>query len=523
MLEHIRDVKDPKEAWDSFASLFSRTNDARLQLLENEIGSVVQQEMTISQYFLRVKGICNEITQLDAESKITETRTRRIIVRGLRPEYKGFMVAIQGWPVQLSLLELEGLLSNQESLAKHMAGKPVKDSEEVLFAGREDKFKPRSKSWQRSSQEGEARTDPNPRKKLLCFNCGKPGHFARDCYAPRKKSGEGGQVPTNNAEVSNDSDDEWSAFVTIVEDSSDVEEWDGFETILMKEAARDTKGEEGMNKDADWTDFLEGTEKEWQDVLANYDDEEGSWSMAATLIDAVVSANIEGEESSYCANYSKDWVVDSGCSNHMTGDVGKFITKKQYTGKRVVVTVNNSKLPIAHVGDATCVQHSKGKEILLKDVYHIPSIKKSLLSVSQITNLGDWVVFGPKDVKVYKEVEIIGDPCMEGKKMDTIYEMTAQDAYVEKVKKNETADLWHSRLAHVGYTRLQVMMKKQLVRGLTNLEVRQDIVCAGCQFGKAHQLPYAQSNFEAKEPLELVHSDVFGKVKVPSIGGKTTY
>jgi hypothetical protein len=37
MLEHIRDVKTPKEAWDTFAKLFSKKNDTRLQLLESEL------------------------------------------------------------------------------------------------------------------------------------------------------------------------------------------------------------------------------------------------------------------------------------------------------------------------------------------------------------------------------------------------------------------------------------------------------------------------------------------------------
>ena len=33
------------------------------------------------------------------------------------------------------------------------------------------------------------------------------------------------------------------------------------------------------------------------------------------------------------------------------------------------------------------------------------------------------------------------------------------------------------------------------------------------------RLAYKESKFKAKEPLELVHSDVFGPVKEPSIGG----
>ena len=68
-------------------------------MLENENGTISQGNMTISEYFLKVKGICYDISQLDEESKITDARKRRIIIQGLKPEYSGFITAIQGWPV----------------------------------------------------------------------------------------------------------------------------------------------------------------------------------------------------------------------------------------------------------------------------------------------------------------------------------------------------------------------------------------------------------------------------------------
>lgn len=64
-----------------------------------------------------------------------------------------------------------------------------------------------------------------------------------------------------------------------------------------------------------------------------------------------------------------------------------------------------------------------------------------------------------------------------------------------------------------------MMVDKSMVKGLSEVEVRTDTVCAGCQFGKAHQLPYQQSKYRAKEPMELVHSDVFGQIKEASISG----
>ncbi|PKI63869.1 hypothetical protein CRG98_015752 [Punica granatum] len=108
---------------------------------------------------------------------------------------------------------------------------------------------------------------------------------------------------------------------------------------------------------------------------------------------------------------------------------------------------------------------------------------------------------------------------MKGRRLESVYVMSAETAYVHKTRRNETADLWHMRLSHVSYSKLDVMMKKSMLKGLPQLEVRTYAVCAGCQYGKAHQLPYEESKFKVNEPLELIHSDVFGPVKQASIGG----
>lgn len=67
-----------------------------------------------------------------------------------------------------------------------------------------------------------------------------------------------------------------------------------------------------------------------------------------------------------------------------------------------------------------------------------------------------------------------------------------------KTRKNEIPDLWYACLGHVNYTRLKAMMKKAMVKGLLQLEVRNNIICARFQCEKAHQLPYDESKFRAK-------------------------
>lgn len=55
------------------------------------------------------------------------------------------------------------------------------------------------------------------------------------------------------------------------------------------------------------------------------------------------------------------------------------------------------------------------------------------------------------------------------------------------------------------------MMNKLMLRSLPQLDARIDIVGARCQ--------YEESKFRGKEPLKLVHFDVFSLVKQPFICG----
>nr|KAJ0228004.1 hypothetical protein LSAT_V11C100003310 [Lactuca sativa] len=122
MLEYIRDKNTPKEAWDMF-----------------------------------VKSICREITELDPQFVIAEARMKRIIIHGLRLEYRSFVTAVQGWPVQPSLVEFENLLANQEAMAKQMGGITLKSEDEALYISKSWRnFKPPSKEGYKNADKGKS-------------------------------------------------------------------------------------------------------------------------------------------------------------------------------------------------------------------------------------------------------------------------------------------------------------------------------------------------------------------------------
>jgi len=124
--------------------------------------------------------------------------------------------------------------------------------------------------------------------------------------------------------------------------------------------------------------------------------------------------------------------------------------------------------------------------MLLQNVYHVPGMKKNLLSVAQLTSSGHYVLFGPQDVRIYHDLEVKEESVMKGQRLNSIYVMSTEIAYIDKIRKNETVDLWHMWFSHVSYSKLRVMMEKSMLKGLPKLPVRTDVICAGCQYGKAH-------------------------------------
>lgn len=140
---------------------------------------LTQGGMSISEYFLRVKSICAEISELDPDEKIGEARMRRFLIRGLK-EYNPFVTSIQGWSKQPSVEELENLLSNQEALAKQMA--KSFESDVVLFSKDKNKKKNTStgnKNKEKGSNSGKATDDNLENRK--CHRCGKIGHIKKTC------------------------------------------------------------------------------------------------------------------------------------------------------------------------------------------------------------------------------------------------------------------------------------------------------------------------------------------------------
>ena len=58
-----------------------------------------------------------------------------------------------------------------------------------------------------------------------------------------------------------------------------------------------------------------------------------------------------------------------------------------------------------------------------------------------------------------------------------------------------------------------------MVVGLPSIQ-KNDNVCEGCIYGKMHRLPFPKTVWKARAPLELVHADICGPTRTPSLSNK---
>ncbi|KAH0645408.1 hypothetical protein KY284_033292 [Solanum tuberosum] len=152
---HIIKCKSAQEVWRTLNRLFNKKNETRLQILENELANTTQGNLSIAEYFLKIKNLCSEISLLNPEEAIFEARMKRIIIHGLKPEYISSVTSIQGLAQQPSLKEFKILLSSQELLTKQLASVFVKyrEGDAPVVDKRNFKGKSRDMLHSRSSDD----------------------------------------------------------------------------------------------------------------------------------------------------------------------------------------------------------------------------------------------------------------------------------------------------------------------------------------------------------------------------------
>lgn len=234
-------------------------------------------------------------------------------------------------------------------------------------------------------------------------------------------------------------------------------------------------------------------------------------------------------------NGSEQWLLDSGCSTHVTGVREYFSSYTPFQpGPRRIRVVNGMESDALGEGEVILtVRDQRGRRetsIVIAGVLHVPDCGRvNLLSVSQLCNSSYSVDFNKnggallkKDNQLIVKLEGVNGlyvlqvrPRQENGKALVVQE-DGENAEQAGAKR---AALWHFRLAHLGTEAVRKLSRED--NEIPKLAVVPRCVCLGCIYGKMSRKPFPSLLLDSRatQPLEIVHTDITGPVTSQSLGG----
>ncbi|KAG8478499.1 hypothetical protein CXB51_028393 [Gossypium anomalum] len=214
---------------------------------------------------------------------------------------------------------------------------------------------------------------------------------------------------------------------------------------------------------------------------------------------------------------SEEWILDSGCTFHMSPNRDWFTTYETVS-EGVVLMGNNASCKITGVGTIK-VKMFDGVVRTLSDVRHVPELKRNLISLSTLDSKGYRYTAESGVLKISKGSLVV----MKGqRKIAKLYVLQVStvtgDATVasSSLSDDDITKLWHMRLGHMSENGMTELSKRGLLDGQGICKLN---FCEHCVFGKQKRVRFTRGIHNTKEMLEYIHSDLWGPSRVPSRGG----
>ncbi|GJX65686.1 integrase, catalytic region, zinc finger, CCHC-type containing protein [Tanacetum coccineum] len=261
---------------------------------------------------------------------------------------------------------------------------------------------------------------------IQCYNCKEYGHVSRECQKPKR-----------------------------VKDAAYHKE----KMLLCKQ---EEAGVQLNAEQADWKDDTDD-ESDDQELEAHYMYMAQLQEVTPDPVDN--SGPIFDDEPMHKLVEIILFIVDSGCSKHMTGNL-KLLTNFVEKFLGTVKFGNDQIAPILGYGDL--VQGA----ITIKRVYYVEGLNHNLFSVGQFCDADLEVAFRKSSCYIR---DLKGNDLLTGSRGTDLYSITLQDStspnpicLMAKATSSQ-AWLWHRRLSHLNFDTINLLSKNNIVNGLPKL------------------------------------------------------
>lgn len=311
-----------------------------------------------------------------------------------------------------------------------------------------------------------------------CYNCGTPGHIAKDCRKPKKQQG-GGASQTGTGQQGGGGNGNQAAPAAAV-------------TFATTFAGLHLPHLEGNHCDHELEDY--------------------------------------------------PIYVDSGANAHSCGNRDIFATYEKFQAQEDMglATSEFSGVCLGRGTIRLQTQAPDGKQhvVELDDVQHVRGAKQLLISAGRFDTLGKGkvvmakgrVTMSTEDDGVLITGAVVGSAERPLYRVDNVngcsgipgdYEgiipvsaMARAKEFISGVmtigeKKENAAWLWHQRLGHASASTMKAMKEGGYLPATLDLS-KLPSTCDGCELGKAHRQPFQQGRVRANAPNGIVHADLVG-------------
>ncbi|KAG7554626.1 GAG-pre-integrase domain [Arabidopsis suecica] len=216
-------------------------------------------------------------------------------------------------------------------------------------------------------------------------------------------------------------------------------------------------------------------------------------------------------------NLENEWIMDTGCSYHMTHKKEWFEELSDDAGGSVRMG-NKTTSKVRGIGNVR-IRNRDGSTVLLTQVRYIPDMDRNLLSMGTLEEQGCSFESSNGVLKIKEGNRTL----FVGSRHEKLYLLQGkpENGHLLNVeRKNDDTVLWHRRLGHISQKNMDILVKKGY---LDRKKVSRFEMCEDCIYGKARRLSFVMATHGTEDKLDYVHSDLWGAPSVPLSLGKCQY
>jgi len=222
------------------------------------------------------------------------------------------------------------------------------------------------------------------------------------------------------------------------------------------------------------------------------------------------------------------WIVDSGASQHLSRDRTQFLTYKSVSQPKSITIADGTRIEAHGIGDIAI--QTRAGIIRLTDVWYVPNMGASLISVARMVDAGYTVQFDQAICFVTKAGVKTELGYRNGSLYYLIQDTELPESYVNSANiglatnqnSNTTLDIWHRRLCHrtLDITTVRYLSSKVSEMEVSNGDEGAAKICGICAQGRQHKEPQTGVRERATEILAIVHTDICGPMQTPGLHGE---